>query len=87
VPIDGGSQQLTRPDRIAALECSHTGLQELFAFPLPLGDRAPRAFDIRAGAEMRPIQKEDTGPDADCELVLSAEIMVESDEEQFLDSR
>ena len=87
MPFDGGRQQLSRVRGVAALERGHTGLQQFLAFALTLGDRAAGALDVRAGARVRPIKKEDTGPDADCELVLSAEIMVEAGEEEFLDSR
>ena len=85
--FDGGGQQFARPRGVAALECGCAGLEQFFAFALPLGDGAAGAFDVGAGARVRTIQEEDAGPDADCELVPSAEIMIESGVEQLLDSR
>src|SRR5260221_14402671 len=62
-------------------------MEQLFAFTVPLGDRAARPLDVGAGPRVAAVQEEDARPDADCELMLSAEIIVEARQEQLLDSR
>ena len=59
----------------------------ILALTLTLRDGAARALDVGAGPRMAAVEEQDARPDADCELVLSAEIMVESGEEKLLDSR
>jgi hypothetical protein len=62
-------------------------MQEFVTFPLALGDRRPRTLDVGAGAGVRAIEEEDARPDADRELVLSVEVVIETGEEELLDSR
>ena len=54
---------------------------------MPLGDRAARALDVRAGPRVAAVQEQDTRPHADRQLVLTVEIMIEAGEEEFLDAR
>ena len=85
--FDGRGQQAAGVLGVAAGERRGAGLQQLFPFALPLGDRAARALDVGAGPRVAAIEEEDARPHADCQLVLSAEIMVEAGEQQLLDSR
>ena len=55
-------------------------------FALALGDRAARALDVGARARVAVIEEQHTRPDADRELVLAGEIMVEAGEEEVFDS-
>ena len=84
--LDRGVQQPPRIRRVAALERRGSRLQQL-PFALPLGDRATGTFDVGASAGVAAVEKEDARPNADCQLVLSVEIMVEAGEEKLLDSR
>ena len=54
---------------------------------LPLRLRATRPLDVGAGAAMPALQKRHARPDGDRLFVLSGEIMIESREEQLLDTR
>ena len=61
------------PLGVAAVKCGRPGLQQLLTFALAFRDGAAGALDVRAGARVAAIQEQDARPDADCELVLSAE--------------
>jgi hypothetical protein len=84
--LDGRGQQPPRRLRFAALERRRAGLDELVAFALPFGNRSTSTFYIRAGACMAPIEKERAGPNVDGEFVLSAEVVIQAREQQFLDA-
>ena len=85
--LDGGCQQAPGSDSIAALKRGLPCLQQLLAFPLTLGNGAARAFDVRPRTRVTAIQKQHARPDADGELVLSVEVMVQTGEQQLLDAR
>ena len=69
--LDGGRQQRSRDAGVAALERRGAGVQQLIALALTFGDGAAGAIDVRLGARMAAIEKEDPCPDADGELVLA----------------
>ena len=61
-------------------------MEQLVAFALLLGDRAARALDVGARPGMAVIQEQDTRPDADGEVVVTGEVMVEAAEKQIFDA-
>ena len=85
--LDRRRQQRARGAGIAAIERRGAGVQQLFAFALALGDRAARALDVRLGPRMAAIEEQDARPDADGELVLSGEVVIEAGEEELFDAR
>lgn len=84
-PLDRTREQTPGVCGVAALKCRDAGLQQLLGFALTLRDRTTRPFDVRSGARVIAIEEQHAGPDADCEFVLTAEIMVEAGEKQVLD--
>ena len=72
---------------IAAIERCLTGMDQLFRLALLLGERTAGAFDVRARLAVRAIEEQDPRPDVDGELVPARKVMIEPDEQQFLDSR
>ena len=84
--LDGRGEQRPRGPRIAAIERGRAGLQELVALALPLGDGAARPVDVGLGPRVAAIEKEHPRPDADGELVLSDEIVIEAGEEELFDA-
>ena len=76
-PFDGRRQQSPRIRHLAAVKRRGAAMQQLFALPLPLGQRAPRAIDVGAGPRMAAVEKEDARPDVDRVLVTAGEVVVE----------
>src|SRR5262245_13204941 len=60
-------------------------LKQLLRFALPLGQRAPRAINIRPRARMTSIEKERACPDVDRLFVARGEVMVEASDQQSFD--
>ncbi len=81
---------LEQPARLVSLspaERGQTVLQEFLGLSLALGERAARALDVRPGPRMIPIQEQRSGPDVDRLLVLSREVMIQTNEQELLDLR
>ena len=83
----GGREEPAGCAVIAAIERCLTGMDQLFRLALLLGERTAGAFDVRARLAVRAIEEQDPGPDVDGELVPARKVMIEPDEQQFLDSR
>ena len=62
-------------------------MQQLLGFPLTLGDRLPRPFDVRASAIVIAVEKDDARPDVDGLFVVFCEVMIEAGDEKFFDAR
>jgi glutamate formiminotransferase / 5-formyltetrahydrofolate cyclo-ligase len=84
--IDRGLQQRSRRRLIAALKCGNTGVEQFLTLALPLGNGASGALDVRAGAGVSTIEKQDTRPDIHREIVLAGKVMVEAGEKKLFDS-
>ena len=84
--LDRRRQETPGRGAVAADERVDTGVEQLFAFPLLLGDRAARALDVGARPGMSVIQEQDPRPDADGEVVVTGEVMVEAAEEEIFDA-
>jgi hypothetical protein len=78
---------MPRRSGVTTIECRGPGVQELVAFALPFRDRAPRAIDVCLRPRMPAVEEEHAGPDADGQLVLSCEVVVEAGEKQAFDAR
>ena len=85
--VDRGLQQAPRLAAVAALERRDAALQQLLGLPLPLGQRAARPLDVRAGARVAAIEKQRARPDVDRVLVVRGEVVIEAGEQQLLDLR
>src|SRR5690242_14350135 len=85
--LDSRRQQLPRANGVATLKRGRAGLQQLFTLALPLGDRTARPLDVGACTRVTAIQKQDARPNTDCQLVLSAEVVIEAREQQLFDAR
>ena len=85
--LDRRRQQRARSAGIAAVERGGAGVQELVALALALGDGAARTIDVRLGPRVAAIEKEHARPDADGELVLSDEVVIEPGEQELFDAR
>ena len=81
-----GYCQAAQPALAAALH-EYPRVQQLVPFALAFGDRRAGALDVGPGPRVAAVEKEHPRPDVDRELVLTVEIVVESGEEQLLDSR
>jgi hypothetical protein len=62
-------------------------MQQFLRLALPLGDRASRALDVRAGTVVIALEKHHARPDVDRVLVFSREVMIETGDEQLFDAR
>ena len=80
-------QQPARLVAVAALERRDAGLQQLFGFALPLGQRAARPLDVRARPRVAAIEKQRARPDVDGLVVLGGEVVIEAGEQELLDLR
>ena len=83
----GGRQQPARRAVVAAIERRLTGMDQFFRLAVLLGERTAGALDVRARLAVRTIEEQHPRPDVDGELVAACEVMIEPDEQQFLDSR
>jgi hypothetical protein len=83
-------RRLEQPARLVSLSPTERGetiLQEFLGLSLALGERAARAFDVRPGPRMIPIQEQRARPDVDRLLVLRSEVMIQTNEQELLDLR
>ena len=62
-------------------------VNELFGLALALRNGAPRTLDVGACARVPAIDEQRPRPDVDGELVLSGEVIVETAEQQFFQTR
>ena len=85
--LDRRCQQRPGDTGFAAIESSHAGLDKLIAFALSFGNGTAGAIDVGLGAGVAAIEEEHPRPNADRELVLAGEIVVETGEEKAFDPR
>ena len=62
-------------------------MQQLVGMPLPFGQRAARALDVGAGPGMPAVEEQHAGPDVHGLLVAPGEVVIESREQELLDTR
>ena len=62
-------------------------MQQLVALALLLGQRVARALDIGTRAPVAAFEKRDPRPDVDRLFVVTAEILIETRQQEFLDAR
>jgi hypothetical protein len=84
--LDGGCQEAPGGRAVATAERLDAAVQDLFTLALALCDRAPRAFHVGTRPRVSVIEEEDARPDADCALVLTGKVVIESGEEEMLDA-
>jgi len=84
--LDSRHEETSRGFRFPSLESRGSGVDELLTFPLPLGDRPARPFDVRSRPGMATIDEQRARPDVNRELVLTGEVMIEAAQQQFLDA-
>ena len=85
--LDRRGQQFSGITVVAAIERGHAAMEQLFGLALAFGLGTPCTFDVRACPRMPPIEKEHSGPDVDGPVVVPAEVVIETLEEQPLDAR
>ena len=85
--VDRRFQQAPGFVAVASSERRQPLLQQLLGFSLPLGERAPRALDVRASPRVAAIEKQRARPDVDGVLVLGGEVVIQTDEQELLDLR
>ena len=85
--LDRRGEERSGCARVAAIEGGRAGLQQLIAFPLPLGDGAAGTIDVRPRPRVAAIEEEDARPHADGELMLTDKIVIEPGEEEVFDAR
>jgi hypothetical protein len=85
--LDRLAKQAPRGRGIAAMEGRRTRVQQFLAFALALGNRAARTLDIRAGTRVPAIDEERSRPHIDGEFVLTSEVVIQTAQQQFLETR
>ena len=85
--IDGAGQQVARAFNLSRLVRVQSTMQELLRFALALRDRLACAIDVRAGAVVIAIEKDDARPDVDRLFVFPGEIVIQTRNEKFFDAR
>ena len=80
-------KELARLVDLARVVCDDAVVKTFVGLALPLGKRAASPLDVGTRTIVMTVEKNDARPDADCALILSAEIVIESGEEKLLDSR
>jgi len=80
-------EELARFVDFASVVCDDAVVKTFVGLALSLGKRAASPLDVGARTIMMTVEKNNARPDADRALVLSAEIVIESGEEELLDSR
>ena len=85
--LDCRGEQRSRGSGVAAIERRRSRVQELLALALPLRDGAARAVDVGLGPGVPAIEEEHARPDADRELVLAGEVVIETGEEEVFHAR
>ena len=85
--IDGTRQQVASAFNLTRLVCVEAAMQELLRFALTLRDRLACAIDVRAGAIVIAIEKDDARPDVDRLFVFRGEVLIQTRNEKFFDAR
>src|SRR5262249_25496364 len=86
-PLYGSVQQLPCGVQLSPLECGDAGMQQLFRFTLPLGERRPGPLDVRSRPRVIPIEKERARPHVNRLRIVAREVMIESGQKEVLDFR
>ncbi len=86
-PLERVVEQGAGARDIAAIKRRETFVHELFRCPLLLRLRAARTIDVGSRTIVRPIEKEDAGPQVDGGFEFTGEIVIEAGDQELFDSR
>jgi hypothetical protein len=81
-PQTGAVGRLVHPAETRPRPCGRA-----FSFALAFRNCAPRTLDVRARTRVPAIDEQSPRPDVDGEFVLSGEVIVETAEQQFFQTR
>ena len=84
--LDGGRHQLAGRAGVSAIQGRDPRVEQLVPLALPFGDRAARPLDVGARPRMAAVDEQHARPDIDRQFVLFGKVVVEPEDEQFLDA-
>lgn len=86
-PFNCIRHETTSPCDIPFVKRLDALVKDCFRFALPFRLRAACALDVCAGSTVMPVEEQHPRPQVDRLLVLRSEVLIETGEQQLLDSR